>query len=406
MNRNLTRPKLVRITTVPLSLNILLKGQLAFMNKHFEVIGVSSGPLEELEAVGEREGIRTELVAMTRSITPFKDLLALGRLYRLLRKEKPLIVHTHTPKAGTLGMIAAKFAGVPYRLHTVAGLPLEVTTGAKRKLLDMVEKVTYSCAHRVYPNSPGLLEVILENEYCEPSKLKVIGVGSSNGIDTTQFDPAKIPFDLQIKIKEDLGIQKGDFVFIFIGRIVKDKGINELIEAFTRLQEEAVEVSDNITKPAAEPLIINNLKLILVGPYEQELDPLDPGTLKQIEENPFILSVGFQEDVRPFLAISHVLTFPSYREGFPNVVLQAGAMGLPCIVTDINGCNEIIQKDVNGEIVRVKQIEELYQSMHRIITDPGYYQNLKKNAREMITRRFKQQVIWEAILDEYKKTIS
>src|SRR5690606_18602345 len=169
------KPKLIRITTVPQSLRGLLKGQLKFMSENgFDVIGVSS-PGEALNDVEKNEGVKTVGIEMTRTISPLKDLQALFRLIHLFRKEKPQIVHTHTPKAGLLGMMAAKIAGVPHRLHTVAGMPLTVATGTKRHLLKQMEKLTYACATKVYPNSLGLKKIILEEKFTFPKKLKVIG---------------------------------------------------------------------------------------------------------------------------------------------------------------------------------------------------------------------------------------
>src|SRR5690606_2408976 len=198
--------KLIRITTVPISLKILLKGQLAYMRENgFEVIAVSS-PGEDLEEVEKNEGVRTVAVEMTRTISPFKDLKALFELVKLFRKEKPQIVHTHTPKAGVLGMMAAKITGVPHRLHTAAGRPLTVATGAKRQLLNQVEKLSYACATRVYPNSFGLEKFILEEKFTSPQKLKVIGKGSSNGIDTNYFDPQLVSDDTQSTLRKELGL--------------------------------------------------------------------------------------------------------------------------------------------------------------------------------------------------------
>lgn len=385
--------KLIRITTVPISLNILLKGQLGFMKDHFEVLAVSAGPMEELKVVGSREGVPTKMVELTRSITPVQDLKALWQLYRLFKKEKPHIVHTHTPKGGTVGMLAAKLAGVPHRLHTVAGLPLLEATGTKRKLLDSVEKMTYRCATKVYPNSKGLYDIILENKYTKAFKLKVIANGSSNGIDTTHFRPQQVSEEQKAALRKELGIRPQDFIFIFVGRLVGDKGINELVSAFSRLSDPQQSWGEgNSSTP----------KLILVGPLEPDLDPLLPETLHQIENHPDILTVGFQTDVRPYLAISNALVFPSYREGFPNVVMQAGAMGLPAIVTDINGCNEIIEEGKNGTIIPVKNTVALQEKMQQLIEDPAYYQNLQQNARPMICDRYEQRVVWEAILAEYR----
>lgn len=382
----MTKPKLIRITTVPISLKTLLKGQHRFMSENgFEVIGVSSSG-KDLQDVEQHETIRVAVLEMTRTISPISDLKSLWEFYTLCKRERPTIVHSHTPKAGIVGMLGAKLAGVPLRLHTVAGLPLMEATGMKRKILDFVEKITYRCATKVYPNSIGLYNFILANNYTEKEKLKVIANGSSNGIDTTYFDSVIIPVTQRRELELQLGIQPNDFVFVFVGRLVGDKGINELIEAFFKLPTP-------------------NTKLLLVGPFESELDPLQSETLKVIETHPNIISVGFQSDVRPYFAVSDCLVFPSYREGFPNVVMQAGAMGLPSIVTDINGCNEIIVEGENGTIIPVKNVATLVDAMQKMIYDTSYYHHLRQNARPMIQSRYEQRVVWEALLEEYRRVL-
>lgn len=383
--------KLIRITTVPTSLKILLKGQHRFMSENgFEVIGISSSG-EELQDVEREENIRTIAVEMTRTISPFKDLKSVWQLYKIFKKEKPQIVHTHTPKAGVVGMLAAKLAGVPHRLHTVAGLPLLVVKGKKRKLLDFVEKITYACATKVYPNSFGLYDIILENKYTVKNKLKVIGKGSSNGIDTSHFDPKLFSEEQKQELKNSLGIQPEDFVFVFVGRLVKDKGINELIDAFSQ-----------ICKFANSQIC----KLVLVGTFERELDPLLPETLKEIETNPNIISVGFQKDVRPYFAISDCLVFPSYREGFPNVVLQAGAMGLPSIVSDINGCNEIVENGHNGFIIPVQNQEKLHEKMLFLLQNSEKRTEIANNSRKKIVENYERNYIWNEILKEYNTLLN
>jgi glycosyltransferase involved in cell wall biosynthesis len=379
--------KILRITTVPISLKILLKGQHRYMTQNgFEVIGVASTG-KELYEVQETEGIRVVGLNMTRTIAPFKDIVSLWQMYQLCKKEKPTIVHSHTPKAGIIAMLGAKLAGVPIRLHTVAGLPLMEITGLKRKLLNWVEKITYSCASKVYPNSRGLYDFILNNHFTTEKKLKIIANGSSNGIDTSHFSHEKITEDECINLKVKLGILPEDFVFIFVGRLVGDKGINELVIAYSQLKTP-------------------NSKLLLVGPLETELDPLQPEILEEIESNPNIINVGFQSDVRPYFAISDCLVFPSYREGFPNVVMQAGAMGLPCIVSDINGCNEIIMQGENGVIIPVKNVEAIKVAMFKMCNDIKWYQILKQNSRKLIQQRYEQQVVWKELLGEYNKLIS
>lgn len=377
--------KLIRITTVPSSLKILLRGQLRFMSEHYEVTAISSDK-PYLEQVGKIENVATFHLEMTRKITPFQDLKSVLQLFFYLKKTKPFIIHTHTPKAGIVGMLAAKLAGVPHRLHTVAGLPLLEATGTKRKILDRVEKMTYSFATNVYPNSFGLLQIIKDNHYCAPKKLKVLANGSSNGIDTEHFSPQHFSELDNSTLRESLAIATNDFVFVFVGRLVRDKGVNEMTAAFSKLQKE-----------------IENLKLLLVGDFENDLDPVSESTLIELTNNPAIISTGFKDDVRPYFAISDALVFPSYREGFPNVVLQAGAMGLPCAVSDINGCNEIIEQKNNGLIIPVKNEIAVYEAMKLLIQDAELRLKMKGNARPMIVSRFEQKVVWAAILEEYRK---
>jgi glycosyltransferase involved in cell wall biosynthesis len=376
--------KLIRITTVPISLDKLLGGQLRFMGSHYEVTAVASEK-EYLERIGKKENTAVFHLEMTRKITPLADLKAVLKLYSFFKKTRPFIVHSHTPKAGIVGMLAARLAGVPHRLHTVAGLPLLEAEGFKRKLLDFVEKVTYGCATKVYPNSHGLLDIINQNQYCPADKLRVLASGSSNGIDTGHFDPSIYTRAHIQLLKKELGIKEQDFVFVFVGRLVKDKGINELVAAFSKLQKQ------------------QHCRLILAGPFEPELDPLETHTIEEINSNKNIIATGYQNDVRPYFAISDALVFPSYREGFPNVVLQAGAMGLPAIVSNINGCNEIITSEINGLIVPPKSEAALLEAMELLLANGDLRDKMTVNARPMIVSRYQQDVVWNAILEEYRE---
>jgi len=378
--------KLVRITTIPLSLEKLLEGQLTYMEKHYEVIAIAAEK-ERLEQYGKSNEVRTFWVEMTRKITPLQDLKAVVKLYMFFKKERPLIVHTHTPKAGIVGMLAGKLAGVPIRLHTVAGLPLIETSGFKRKILDLVETFTYKLSTRVYPNSLELKKLIVKLGYAKRNKLKVLGKGSSNGIDTNYFDPANFIKDKEkSSYKKELGIPDEDFVYVFVGRLVSEKGINELVTAFSQLYSSH-----------------QNISLLLVGPFEQKLDPLDNTVFKTIKSHSKIFTTGYQEDVRPYFSISDVLTFPSYREGFPNVVMQANAMGLPAIVTNINGCNEIIKDGINGKIIPVKNVTDLKANMEELLLETSLRSKLTQNARKLIQANYERSKFWAILLKEYKE---
>ena len=376
------KKKLIRTSTVPLSLSGLLKGQLKFMSTHFEVIGVSSKGNNQLENLSHQEGIQTIPIEMARPIAPLKDLKSLWQLYRLFKKEKPFIVHSITPKAGLLTMIAAKFAGVPHRLHTFTGLIFPTKTGVIQKILIFTDKILCYCATKVYPEGQGVKnDLIHYNITSKP--LHIIGNGNVNGIDISYFSPNHFNETYKNDLKKQLQIEEKDYVFVFIGRLVKDKGMNELVHVFTQL---------NLEHP--------NCKLLLVGDYEETLDPVKPETLQRIKSNKNIISTGWIDDVRPYLAISNCLTFPSYREGFPNVVIQAGAMGLPSIVTDISGCNEIIIEGQNGTIIPVKNETRLYEKMLQMYQKEVVYNNT--TCRDLIANRYQHETIWHALLEEYK----
>ncbi|MCX2679173.1 glycosyltransferase family 4 protein [Galbibacter sp. EGI 63066] len=380
--------KIIRITTVPQSLSGLLKGQLKYMSAFYNMIAISSNGSDEKLMVdyANKENAGFRIVEMTRRITLFKDLTAFWKLYSIFKSEKPFIVHTHTPKAGTLGMIAAWLAGVPNRLHTIAGLPLVEAKGMKRTLLNNVEKVTYACATKIYPNSHGLSDIILQNKFTNKSKIKIIGNGSSNGIDIHHYNINQVSQDYILELKKKLKIDKNDYVFIYVGRLVKDKGINELVSAFNTLSQE-----------------LKCVKLLMVGYYETTLDPLLPKTIETIEKHPNIIATGKQKDVRPYFAMANALVFPSYREGFPNVVMQAGAMKLPSIVSNINGCNEIIKEGLNGYIIPVKNRDAIYIAMKKMMQlSTNDQQNMGGNARKVIESNYEQLYVWQELLKEYK----
>lgn len=375
--------KLIRTSTVPISLNVLLKGQLNFLNKKFKTIAVSS-PGKDLEIVKEREGVMVKTVSMERSISPVKDLVSLIKMYILFVKEKPQIVHSITPKAGLISMIAAYLARVPIRMHTFTGLIFPSKEGVLRRILIFMDRVLCFCATNIYPEGEGVKNDLVKSKITK-KELKVLANGNVNGIDLEHFNANKITSTEIHNLKKQLEIGEGDFVFVFVGRLVKDKGVNELVESFNK-----------------QSLLHTNVKLVLVGSMEIELDPLKKETLEIIKRNQRIISVGYQNDIRPYLTISNVLVLPSYREGFPNVVIQAGAMGLPSIVTDINGANEIIINRENGLIVQKKEVEVLFEAMQKLYSDNELYCKLKENTRVLIESRYDQKVVWNALLNEYQ----
>ncbi len=377
------KPKLIRTSTVAMSLDLLLKGQLAFLNEYFNVIAVSGEDYHLLQVI-EREKVNTVSISIKREISILHDLISLVKLYLLFKKEQPLIVHSITPKAGLLSMVAAYFAGVPIRIHTFTGLIFPSKTGVMKRLLITMDRILCKFATHIYPEGQGVKTDLLRFKITT-KPLKVLANGNINGIDLEYFNSENIPKKTLQELRISFGIEPNDFVFIFIGRLVTDKGINELIAAFSKLSK-----------------VKNNIKLLLVGPLEKEKNPISKETLFEIQHNSKIISTGYQDEVRDYFALANVLVFPSYREGFPNVVLQAGAMGLPSIVSNINGCNEIIINNYNGIIIPIKNEITIFDAMQLLLEDEMIYHSLQSNARLSIENRYNQQLVWKALLEEYK----
>ena len=394
--------KLIRVTTVPLSLRMFCSGLLKELTEEgYEVVAISSpytpgwshGEVSELAAFGEQEGIRTVVVPMERQISPIKDLKSLWRIWRVLRKEKPNIVHSMTPKAGLITMMAAWLARVPVRIHTFTGLVFPTATGLKRRILMATDRLTCACATHIIPEGEGVKADLLNNGITH-KPIHVLGHGNVRGIDLSFYNREAVEDNAQCLMHNaQLKSSKNDpsegrsecFTFVFVGRIVRDKGMNELVGAFKRLHEEFPEV-----------------RLVLVGPFEDALDPVLPETRAEIERNTCIEAVGLQKDVRPFYAAADALVFPSYREGFPNVVLEAGAMGLPSIVTDINGSREIIIEGKNGTIVPPRDEEALYQAMRHWVTHRDEVARMAAEARPLVASRYEQGYVRQCLKEFYK----
>lgn len=374
---------LIRTTTIPGSMRGLLTGQLKFMSSYYDVVAVTSGgPI--YDKMLEEQEVRGYVVPFTRkSFSLIDDTKAFFRLIKIFRKEKPFIVHSHTSKDGLLCMVAAWLCRVPHRLYTIAGLA--DLSGMRGRLLNLAEWVTFACATGIYPNSKNMMDIYLKKGMFKTSKAKVLLYGSSNGIDVDYFSEERIPKEDVVAIRNQFDCKPETMMFVFVGRVTGDKGVNELIQAFGMLRKERVDA-----------------KLLIVGNYEKDLDPVAPETQNEIETNENIVFAGYQSDVRPYILAADTLILPSYREGMPNVVMQAGALNRPCIVTNINGSNEIIIESKNGNIVPRKDTQALYQKMKAYCDDMEKVKEMGRNARELIVTRYRRQDLWDALLKEYQ----
>ena len=372
--------KIIRAVTVDASLGFV-EPMLPYLSKKYEVQLLSS-PGNRLDSMCLKYGLKGYRVLMHRHISLWNDLKALAQLIIIFHREKPDMVHSMTPKAGLLCMTAAWLTRVPVRVHTFTGLVWPTSTGFFRKILMTTDWMTCASATHIIPEGYGVLNDL---RHITKKPMKVLGYGNVRGVDMTRFSHRS-----EVVARADKLRVNGVFTFIFVGRIVGDKGINELVAAFVRLNN-----------------IYNNTRLVLVGRYEEKLDPLKSQTINIIKNNPSISFVGQQygDALLAYYAASDCFVLPSYREGFPNTVLEAGAMGLPCIVTDVNGSREIILDGKNGIIVPPKDEDALMESMERVVSDEPLHQRLAANARIMIEERFEQDFVCKCLYEFYKQII-
>jgi glycosyltransferase involved in cell wall biosynthesis len=387
LTQDYLKKKIIRTATVPLSLDLFCRGFLRELSEEYEVVAVSS-PLPELAQIARREGVRTIAVPMERKMAPLRDLVSLFRLIRVFRREKPDMVHSITPKAGLLSMLAARLTRVPVRVHMFTGLLFPYAKGWRRNVFWLTDRLTAACATHVIPEGEGVRNDLLTSGVTN-KPLKVLGNGNMRGIDLTFYTRTAEILEKASAIRSSCGISGNAFAFLFVGRFDRDKGLGELVRAFRLLEHDGADVH-----------------LLLVGAEEPDGKPLSEATKHLIASSPRIhVSDGWQADVRPWYAAADALVHPSYREGFPNVVIEAGAMGLSSIVTDINGSREIIHDGTNGLIIPSHDEEALYEAMKRFATNPQLVRSMASTARGSVADRYEQDYVRQCFKDFYHRVL-
>jgi len=357
-----------------------LGNQLSYFRKKGYDIHISCSHAPQLEPFAKKHGCRYVEVKISRTISPLSDLSALYKLYRYIRKNKFDIVVGHTPKGGLIAMMAAWLAGVKHRVYFRHGLVYETAMGLKRILLENCERLSSLFSHKTICVSPYLVERSISDSLCPKNKIDILNIGSCNGIDYEDtFNPDKIDHDKQNALREHVGIIKNDFVVGYVGRIVKDKGIVELINAFELLQK------DN-----------PNVKLLLVGPLEPR-DSVPDITVEKIRTNPAIIHTGLiEEGIEVYYSLMSVFVLCTHREGFGVSIIEAESMRVPVLTTSHTGAKDAIIPSVTGDYIEMSA-ESIYS---KLLT---YYQNKSLcleqglKGREFIKENFSEQVIWDEI---------
>lgn len=378
--------KIVYIVSVSMTVRFL-RGQLSALRAQgFEVIVISS-PGEELSEVAAQEGVKIYAVPIEREISLRHDFITVWQLYMILRRERPSIVNASTPKAGLLGMIAAWLARISVRVYQVRGLRLETTTGFKRWLLNTTERIAAACAQWVVCNSPSLAEVYVAQGLAAPAKVLVLGAGSSNGVHAEHFLPHGGTSDLTTALRKKLMIPVQAPIIGFVGRLTRDKGIVELVEAFDAVRKQMPEAY-----------------LLLVGAFEPG-DPVPPELVAAIEANPQIVRPGFVADPAPYYHLMDVLAFPSYREGLPNVPLEAAVAGIPTVGFRATGVVDAVQDGETGFLVPVGSTSALADALLLLLQDRALRQQMGATAQTWVLTNFRQSSVWQRWVSFYQQCL-
>jgi lipopolysaccharide/colanic/teichoic acid biosynthesis glycosyltransferase len=376
------RTRILYVVTAPISALKLLRGQLEFMSRNHDVqLLTSPGP--EVDVVTKREGIQANVIPMAREISLLQDIRSLVGLYFQFRSLRPQISNVSTPKAGLLGGLAAVFSRVPARVYTLRGLRLETSSGFKRRLLWCVEWLACKCAHKIVCVSPSLQQTLIEMRLTNASKTVVLGGGSSNGVNAEQFFATPERLERAKMLRSELGIPAQAPVVGFVGRFTKDKGIQELVNAFDILKTR-----------------IPDACLLLLGDFEQG-DPVNLETQVRIEAGAGIVRAGFVSNPADYYHVFDVFALPTYREGFPNVPLEAAAAGKPVVVTNATGARDSVLDGVTGFVVPVGDVAALADAFERVFASSELAQKLGDAGHDWVVKEFQPERIWTALDDLY-----
>jgi len=381
----MVQPMLAHITTIDMSLRYLLLNQLRSLQQAgYEVVGISSsGP--EAKAI-ETAGIRHISVPMTRNLTPLADLASLWCLFRVIRREQLTIVHTHNPKPGLLGQLAARMAGVPVVVNTLHGFYFhDHMSPARRRFYIALEKLAACCSDVILSQNQEDIQTAIREGICAPEKIKHLG----NGIDLGRFDPANLTLQDVACKRSEVGLPTEALVVGFVGRLVREKGLEELFAAARLVREK-----------------VPNVRFVFIGPIDTDKpDVLAPESAGEYGIAAICHFLGMRQDMPELYSLMDVFVLPSHREGFPRAPMEASAMQVPCVVTDIRGCRETVEQDRNGLLVPLGDIQALAEAIVELLTDREKARRMGEEGRRMALERFDERLVFDKVKTEYARLL-
>jgi glycosyltransferase involved in cell wall biosynthesis len=377
------------VSSVPSTLWSFYRHLIQVLIQRGWTVEICSSPEKKLDEFRTTYGIKTHGIPIPRRITPWQDIKTIYALRRLFRTQKYAIVHAHTPKAGLLAMVAASLAGIKVPLYTCHGLAFETEYGWKKRLLIWSEKLSFGLAHRILVVSPSVREKLKENRIGRPEKIQILGDGTACGIDIQRFSPDSVKQEQSQIIKQKLGLQSQHKIVGFVGRLVPDKGIHVLVESYLEIYQQDF-----------------NVRLLIVGDFEPHRGNLPEKVLAIIQNHPGIIRISFTDQIELYYLIMNILVLPTRREGFPYTIIEAGAMGIPVIATNVTGCVDAVIDNQTGLLVSSESSGELMHAIRKLLYDKQLALRMGQQARERIIKKFSSDKLSDLHIQLYQELIN
>ena len=378
-------PKLLLLSTEPITFKLLLSGQPKLMKEEGWELLLVSADGREVQSICRAEGVRHEVIPFVKGENYVEDFISFWLLFQLIRKERPDVIHSYDSKTGFLAMLAGSLVGIPHRIHSITEMP--VHTKDPQKGLNFLEKWTYNKATSLWVNSTGMLSFFTSNFGIDATKFKLLGSGSTLGVDLEKFNREVLKENHLVAATMRILPGENDFIILAIGALTKRKGIEDLIAAFLKSK------------------IVSRSKLVLIGTFESEEEPLSQETIQTIREHPRVVQIDWTDHVEHHLALADVLVHPSHEEGFSNVLLEAAAMQVPIICSNCIGNTSFIKQQKTGLVFPVGEVAVLKEALEFAFVKRDTLASYSDTLFEEVQERFDRKEMRKLQVDAYRQLL-